>query len=334
MRVNDYLIFDIAHEGELKHQLDFEKNFNLVILYSLEESLDWLDFFHRSLDSKLKLVENINFKLVVNDTCTLESYKGIELIKIPAFLLKTVYRIENGQDVNKNWNHLSNQALILTGKTNSPNRIGFLIECIKAGILKNHIYSFFPPKEPLIKHQTLNIFNELCDWDYDSFCKEYENNPDDIDIRNTEEDMHYSGFPFSTKLFSDTVVSVVLETNIYRNHNNNADFSEKTYKAIINKHPFIIANSPNSLTMLKKYGFYTFEEYMLNSNYDSISDPFEKNKKIVENLNYFLETYHKSKDKINHRVEHNYNRMIQIYNQFKIEHPDIHLCLSDYFFTR
>lgn len=314
--------------------LDFIKSksdIDLIILSSLEENLDWQELLNTHLVEKLNLIKNYKVKIVVNDTCKMSSFMGFDLIRIPAFLLKTVYRTLDENKRNLKWNSTTNKGLILTGKAHGENRIGFLVECVRSGILKNHIYSFFSPKEKNYLEQTKFVFNELCDWDYDSFVKEYESNPDNINIRNTEEDMHYSGFPYSIDLFKNTSISVVLETNLWPVGDNNPFFTEKTYKAIINKHPFLMLNQTNSLSFLKKYGFYTFEEYMIHRNYDSCSDIFERNKLVVDNLNYFLENY---KDDINKKIENNYNIMVSYYNNFKDKHPDIFSKLEEDFFIR
>lgn len=332
--MDKFIWYDIAYSNDrFIDLLNNQSDLDYVILYSIEESLNWELLFNTNLKEKINLLNGIPFKIIVNNTCTFDSYDGIEFLKIEPFLLKTVFRIENGQDTNPKWNFNSDKALIFTGKPNKENRIGFLIECVKSGILKNHIYSFFPPIPEKYLEKTKEIFYKLCNWDYDEFCKEYQNNPDNINIRN-KDDIHYSGFPYSVDLYKQTCISVILETNTHKNGDNFPDYSEKTYKAIINKHPFLMINEPNSLWMLKKYGFYTFEEYMQNPKYDLIENIFKKNREVVKNLNYFLKNYHTHIDEINEKIEHNYNLMFKIYEDFKNEHKEIYEALSQEFFKR
>lgn len=327
-------IWCIVHpSNEFTNILHEYKNIDSVIFYSLEESLDWNNLFNTQLSEKLSLIGDLSVQIVVNDTCTFNEYRGIPLIKLPAFLLKTVHRTRENQETNPKWNSESNKALVLTGKSHNVNRIGLLVEMVKQGILKKHIYSFFSPKEKNYLNKTLETFSESCDWEYGEFVKEYENNPDGIDIRNTEEDMHYSGFPYSVDLYKDTLISIIPETNCYEN-GNRPDFSEKTYKAIINKHPFLMLNQPNSFPLLKQYGFHTFEEYMKHKDYDLTEDPFEKNKLVIENLNYFIDTYKNFESEINRKVDENYNLMIKIYNDFKSKYPVIYEGLCGDFFHR
>jgi hypothetical protein len=333
--MNRLLDFDIIHEdSKLEYRIKNDKDYDGVLLFSLEESLDWKNLIEKVLPRKIKILKDIPYKIVLGDTCPYETFQGEKILKANPFLLKTVYNIKQGHPHNTKWNYNSDKALILTGKPHRINRIGFLIECIKRGILKNHVYSLFKPKESYIIEETKKILKTQYDRDYDMFFKKYENNPDGIGIRNTQQDMHYSGFPFSKELFEQTLISVVLETNLYNFNNNNPDFSEKTYKTIINKHPFIMWNMPNSLWFLKQYGFYTFEEYFKHVEYESIFDGYDKNIAIADNLEYFLENYHSFIDEINEKIEHNYNLMLKIHDDFKQNYPSIYSALSREFFIR
>lgn len=88
------------------------------------------------------------------------------------------------------------------------------------------------------------------------------------------------------------------------------DFSEKLFRAIKFKHPFILAARPNSLSVLKKYGYKTFHPY-INENYDSIENDEDRLLAIVEEVKrlcdftdaQWLEWQVNVKD----IVEHNFN---------------------------
>lgn len=333
--MNRLLDFDIMHEdSKLEYRIKNDKDYDGVLLFSLEESLDWKNVLENILPKKISILKDIPYKIVLGDTCYHEEFQGKKILKANPFLLKTVYNINQGHSHNLEWNSNSDKALILTGKPHRENRIGFLIECAKRDILKNQIYSLFKPKNVSIIEQTKKILNDRCDWDYDLFFEKYENNPDGANIRNTEQDMHYSGFPFSEELFKQTSISIILETNTHNISNNNPDFSEKTYKPIINKHPFIMSNIKNSLCFLKQYGFYTFEEYLKVKKYDEIDNVYEKNIAIADNLEYFLQNYHSFIDEINEKVEHNYNLIFKLHDDFKKENEDIYESLSRHFFIK
>lgn len=327
--------FDITHgPDKLKKILETEKGYDGILLFSLEESLDWNNLFENLLPKLTEILGNLPYKIVVGDTCSIDKFGNEKILKANPFLLKTVYNIKSGHPHNTEWNYNSNKGLILTGKPNRENRIGFLIELAQRGILKNHIYSLFKPQQDYIIQRTKEIIKETSNYSYDRFFKLYENNPDNIPIRNTNIDMHYSGFPFSVDLFKDTIISVVLETNLFSPNGNNPDFSEKTYKTIINKHPFIILNQSNSLWFLRSYGFHTFQEYMQHPDYELETDLYLKNKLAADNLVYFIKNYEKNKDEIKEKIEFNYNLMLKIHDDFKQNYPSIYNALSREFFIR
>jgi hypothetical protein len=69
------------------------------------------------------------------------------------------------------------------------------------------------------------------------------------------------------------------------------DFSEKLFRTIKFKHPFILAARPNSLKVLREYGYKTFHPY-INESYDTIENDEERLSAIVNeverlcNMNY------------------------------------------------
>jgi hypothetical protein len=61
------------------------------------------------------------------------------------------------------------------------------------------------------------------------------------------------------------------------------DFSEKLFRAIKFKHPFILAARPNSLKVLREYGYKTFHPY-INESYDNIENDEERLLAIVNEV--------------------------------------------------
>lgn len=70
--------------------------------------------------------------------------------------------------------------------------------------------------------------------------------------------------------YQNTYFSVVGETNFYTNYPVSEPgrfFSEKIFKPIAEKHPFILINPPNSLPLLRDLGYKTFHPF-INESYD------------------------------------------------------------------
>ena len=89
-------------------------------------------------------------------------------------------------------------------------------------------------------------------------------NPTSVD----SEDLEY---------YNNSYFSVITETLYYKltraslTVEESRFFSEKTYKSIIAKHPFIMVGYPHSLQFLRDSGYKTFSPY-INESYDSIED--------------------------------------------------------------
>lgn len=88
------------------------------------------------------------------------------------------------------------------------------------------------------------------------------------------------------KFYNDTYFSVVSETNFYTSiqpFEGGRFFSEKTFKPIFNKHPFVLISPPKSLELLRSLGYATFHPY-INESYDNESDDFKRILMIAEEV--------------------------------------------------
>jgi len=93
------------------------------------------------------------------------------------------------------------------------------------------------------------------------------------------------------KLYNDSYISLVAETvffkhvNIHNEGNNvrSLFITEKTWRPIKAKHPFIIAGAPNTLKRLKELGYKTFSPF-INESYDEIDDDIQRLEAIIAEL--------------------------------------------------
>jgi hypothetical protein len=113
-------------------------------------------------------------------------------------------------------------------------------------------------------------------------------------------------------LYLETDYSIISETYYSEN---NPSVSEKTYNAILNRHPFIIVGCPKMLQYVKDFGFKTFDQYFTNNNYDDIEDDIARLKAITENIIEFPIILKRYKDDIEKDVEHNYILVNNIINE-------------------
>ena len=95
---------------------------------------------------------------------------------------------------------------------------------------------------------------------------------------------NFSSYPmenhFSSvkRFFDDSYINLVTETYFF---NDIIHITEKTYKPIAYKQPFILIAAPNSLKHVKEMGFKTFDLWW-DESYDQICDHVERFKKIVD----------------------------------------------------
>jgi len=137
------------------------------------------------------------------------------------------------------------------------------------------------------------------------------------DLKLDKDDMHYNHAPLELtpdikKMYEQTYFSVVSETIYFTNYRDWEDscfLSEKIFKAIIFKHPFILVATPNTLKYLKALGYKTFSP-VIDESYDSIEDNTMRMVAIVKEISRLcklegeaLEDYQKYCRKI---CEHNF----------------------------
>ena len=78
--------------------------------------------------------------------------------------------------------------------------------------------------------------------------------------------------------YQTSLISVVTETNF---DNNDIFNTEKIFKPMVHRHPFILVGPYKTLEHLKNMGYKTFSDFW-DESYDDIEDPFERLLKIVE----------------------------------------------------
>lgn len=76
--------------------------------------------------------------------------------------------------------------------------------------------------------------------------------------------------------YQNSLISVVTETNVFEIFN-----TEKIFKPMVHRHPFIVVGPYKTLENLRKMGYKTFSEFW-DESYDDIKDPTERLIKVVE----------------------------------------------------
>ena len=89
----------------------------------------------------------------------------------------------------------------------------------------------------------------------------------------------------TNKYYEDSYFSVISETTFYSNIESQSSrfITEKTFKAIALKHPFIIVSISGSLEVLKELGYKTFSPW-INESYDQEKDDLNRMLLIVDEI--------------------------------------------------
>jgi len=109
----------------------------------------------------------------------------------------------------------------------------------------------------------------------------------------------------------DALWHVVTETVYY---DESLHLTEKIFKPIVSKRPFILVGAPGNLAYLKRYGFRTFDRW-IDESYDEEADPTRRTDMVVHELEKLskrdITQQHKEMQEV---LDYNYNHF---YGEFK-----------------
>lgn len=259
--------------------------------------------------SELDQITNQDIKLILNSVCEYKiDHPHIHFLDY--FLVKTFIRIINdGHPANPSWNHSASKALYLMGKAEKIHRVGLMSKLYENKLLDKLEWSFYTEKG--ITDYCRNILKHYSDYNFKKFLNTCVRDLDPIDKKMMFSTSHYGGFPYNVGLYENSCLSIISETEFHCVPAGYEFMTEKTWRTIANRHPFVMASSPGTLAKLKSFGFRTFENYMIECDYDQIVDDWARLQAIVENVKYFMNTFQQNIDNIALDVEHNF----QLFNQ-------------------
>ena len=196
----------------------------------------------------------------------------------------------------------SSKGLFLLGKGNKIQRVGLLKKFYESNNLDSILWSFKNSPKTLQQIRA-DFFSDYTDQDFDTFIKVSEKV---LDYESTNEQFVHLGFPCDVNLFANTAFSIVSETWL---HGIPHIFTEKTWKPIINRHPFIMIGAKENINILKKLGFKVFQEPTW---YKTDQDLLEHIISTSVNMKKRIETDSNYQKQLVNDVEHNYNQFIKL----------------------
>lgn len=116
------------------------------------------------------------------------------------------------------------------------------------------------------------------------------------------------------KVNVDAFWHIVTETVFYYDK---LHLTEKIFKPIVSKQPFMLLAAPGNLAYLKSYGFKTFDS-VIDESYDQELDNDLRVQKVVEQLNWYCNLSPQEKTRVQRElepvIEHNFNHF---YGEFR-----------------
>jgi hypothetical protein len=238
----------------------------------------------------------------------------------------------NGKQ-NNVWNPVSKKFLFLGGVPSRANRIGLLSRYYDNNMLLNAEWSFFPPWTEEDKIWCRKYLKKYSDEEYHTFIntcskqiddryeqsKNYSrvNGKDFADLKLLESPWLQDPSYIDPEIYRKTSLSIVSKFE-YEDADSHLFLGEKTWRAIINKHPFIIADNIASerFDYMKKIGLDIFEKFTV-PNYGYIEEEEERLDAIVESTNIFINSIDKNSSIIKSAVQNNFNVLLQVLEQNK-----------------
>ena len=260
-----------------------------------------------NITEKLKVIGYPHFELDIGITCYHMSKREDHL---PTFEDHIKYKTENIENI---------KSFACLNKRLRPHRIWFYKYMYESGLLDKGLVS-------------MNLFDKG-EWWFEGSVMDV-NNMDQMreklpllvyEKRNDELDDNHYIRRFNNQVCLDTYVTVVSEAHC-GDSSETMFISEKTYKVIACRQPFIIMGNKDTLKKLRQCGYRTFDGF-IDESYDSLPT-FQRMESIIESLKKIdaIEdklSWFKSMEEI---VEHNYNVFM---NKLK-KRPDEFIELEKY----
>lgn len=114
--------------------------------------------------------------------------------------------------------------------------------------------------------------------------------------------------------YENSLFSLVSETNFYKDGEVGRFLSEKTWKPIVFKHPFIMISVPRMMKLLRLQGYKTFHPY-IDESYDGEHDPLKRLELIIREVSRLCNMNEKEllefRNALRPIVEYNHHRLLQ-----------------------
>lgn len=217
-------------------------------------------------------------------------------------------KIKHTYSTTYRWPQDSRKFLFLIGKPDKPHRLRLLWKFFQQSLDQHAVYALHLPENlPILYSKCHNILADLTQLEFDNFIKTCRRDLDDIDyivndLSFQSIDLHH--MKYNVKLYTDTAFSVISESDFFGSKVK-PHITEKTFKAIVNHHPFIVAGDTGTLDILHRYGLVTYEQFLPIPNYNQLEEIEEKLDAIVTNVKHWQQHIYDYRDEIDEITSYN-----------------------------
>lgn len=245
------------------------------------------------------------------------------------------------------WHPNTGKYLFLGGVPSRHNRINLLSKFYDSGMLnyENAIWSFFTPTTEEEKTTCRSMLNHYTDDEYNNFIAQVENAVDEKYITAKEysrasgkewKQNRYLDTAFfkdpnyiNPSVFTNTSISVIAEGHVYPPAWDYRFLTEKTWRAVINRHPFIMADNQMRKNFARSLGLNTFDQFFI-EDYNGT----DKLDGVVKNVKHFLDICYDKSIEIKSAIDKNFLVFFEVINtnerkleylrvKYKLPHTEI-----------
>jgi hypothetical protein len=299
--INFKIVLMDSREGAYKH--------DEILLIKINKFLDKHNISHKN---KIIISTNNNFITKLNDSKQMNDRIAVysnNYCLLTAGRFISELRVKNNSIVENEYEFSIQEELTYTDKekyflmynrnSERMHRPYFVNKLYKENLLDLGYVSFFenPYFEEFLKNSSVYPELGLIEEDINDIRKNYKNYyPLTIDETDSERVADFHNFLSRKNEYQNSYFTIISETNAESDY---SFITEKTIKPIMNLHPFVVLGNPNTLEVLKSYGFITFDKWW-DESYDMEID-FKKRTEMVFNI--VKDLCSKSKNEMNDMVK-------------------------------